>query len=380
MKIIVDENIPLGKEAFENIGEVELCAGRAIDSSVVKNADALVVRSITKVNKELLENSSIKFVGTATIGTDHIDQNYLAENNIAFASAAGCNSYSVTEYVFSAITYFAEKYNFDISEKSIGVVGYGNIGTKIIKVADALGMTSVINDPPLERETNQNIFSSLEDALKCDIVTFHVPLNKDGIDKTVHLLNEKNINLIKDGAILINASRGPVISGDILKNKLLKNKNIHTVLDVWETEPNFDSELFKLVEIGTPHIAGYSFEGKVNGTTMIYEALSDFIKSPKTWKPNLDKVEDNVVVIEDNETTLSVLKKLFNKSYNVIDDDTKMRKCVDFTEEKRAEFFDLLRKNYRKRRELNNFEVIMSFENDKLRNLLNVLRVKQIAR
>ena len=376
MKIVVDENIPLGKEAFGTIGEVVLCAGRAIDNSVVKNADALVVRSITKVNESLLENTSIKFVGTATIGTDHIDQEYLAEKNIAFSSAAGCNSYSVVEYVFSAITYFAEKYNFDISKKSIGVVGYGNIGTKVIKVADALGMTSVINDPPLERETDNNTFSSLEDALACDIVTFHVPLNKNGIDKTVHLLNENNIGLIKDGAILINASRGPVISNKVLKERLLENNNIYTVLDVWETEPNFDSELFQLVEIGTPHIAGYSFEGKVNGTTMIYEALSNFLKLEKTWKPLLNKVKENFVAIEKNESVLSVLIKLFNKSYNVMDDDAQMRKCVDYPDGRKSECFDSLRKKYRKRRELNNFEVNINFENDKLQNLLNVLRVK----
>ena len=377
MKIIVDENIPLGKEAFENIGEVELHGGRTINNSVVKDADALVVRSITKVNKELLQNSSIKFVGTATIGTDHIDEEYLAESGVAFSSAAGCNSYSVTEYIFSAITYFAEKYNFDISKKSIGVIGYGNIGTKIIKVANALGMTSVINDPPLERDSDSNIFSSLDEALKCDIVTFHVPLNKDGVDKTVHLLNDENINLIKDDAIVINASRGPVISNEALKKRLQKKNNLHAVIDVWETEPNFDSELLQLVEIGTPHIAGYSFEGKVNGTTMIYEALSDFLKTPKTWKPILDKVSNNEITIEKEDDTLAIFKKLFDKSYNVIDDDAMLRESVNFTDEKKSEHFDLLRKKYRRRRELNNFKVIMNFENDKLENLLNVLRVKK---
>jgi erythronate-4-phosphate dehydrogenase len=375
MKIIVDENIPLGKEAFENIGEVELHGGRNINNSIVKNADALVVRSITKVNKELLENSSIKFVGTATIGTDHINEEYLAKSGVAFSSAAGCNSYSVTEYVFSAITYFAEKYNFDISEKSIGVIGYGNIGTKIIKVANALGMKSVINDPPLERDSNSNVFSSLEEALKCDIVTFHVPLNKDGIDKTVHLLNDENINLIKDDAILINASRGPVVSNNALKKRLQKKNNLHTVIDVWETEPNFDSELLQLIEIGTPHIAGYSFEGKVNGTTMIYEALSDFLKTPKTWKPILDKVSSNEITIEKEESTLAIFKKLFNKSYNVIDDDAMLRESVNFTDEKKSKHFDLLRKKYRRRRELNNFKAIMNFENNELKNLLTVLRV-----
>jgi len=378
MKIVVDENIPFGKEAFENLGDVELHSGREISNSFLKNsnAEALIVRSITKVNKELLDNTKIKFVGTATIGTDHIDQSYLNEKGIAFSSAAGCNSYSVTEYVFSALTYFAGKYKFNIEDKSIGVIGYGNIGTKIIKIADALGMKRVINDPPLERKNDEKIFSSLEEALQCDIVTFHVPLNKDGIDKTVHLLNDKNINLIKDDAILINASRGSVISNAALKNRLQKNNNIHAVLDVWESEPNFDAELLELVEIGTPHIAGYSFEGKVNGTTMIYEALSDFMSAPKRWKPILEKVENNRITIYEDENYNQIFKKLFDKSYNIIEDDTLLRESLKLQNDERAKHFDSLRKNYRRRRELNNFEVVSNIKNNKLENVLKTLRLK----
>ncbi len=375
MKLVIDENIVQAKEAFSSLGNTTFLNGRTITNKILLDTDILIVRSITNVNEDLLKNTNIKFVGTATIGTDHIDKNYLQKNNIGFSSAAGCNSYSVTEYVFSVITHFANKYKFNISDKSIGVVGYGNIGTKIVKIAKSLGMKVVINDPPLERESSENIFSPLEEALKCDIVTFHVPLNKDGIDKTVHLLNEKNIELIKENAIVINSSRGPVVCNKVLKERLKSINNIHAVLDVWETEPNFDSELFELLEIGTPHIAGYSYEGKLNGTKIIYDALSNFLKIEATWKPFLEKVVDNKIEVKSNEDYKEIFTKLFNKSYNVMDDDALLRKSIGLSEVDKSTHFDSLRKNYRIRRELNNFEAILDFNNKKLKNILKVLRV-----
>ena len=375
MKIVVDENIPFGFEAFSTLGEVELCAGRKIDNNILQNADALVVRSITKVNEELLKNTNVKFVGTATIGKDHIDEEYLSKNGIAFSSAAGCNSYSVTEYVFSALAFLANKYNFDISTMSIGIIGYGNIGTKVAKVAKTLGMKVVINDPPLKRESNNEMFSELNEALSCDIVTFHVPLNKEGTDKTVHLLNEKNINLIKPNSVLINASRGAVVSNEALKSRLQNNNDIHVVLDVWETEPDFDAELLRLVDIGTPHIAGYSHEGKVNGTTMIYNALAEHVGTSKNWKPTLESVADSLIEIDENDEIINVLTKLFRKSYEIIEDDLNLRKSLDLSSDKRGEYFDMLRKTYRKRRELNNFRVVLNSEKKEIKNLIKVLRV-----
>lgn len=376
MKLVVDENIVQGKEAFAPLGEVTFLNGREITNEVLLDADVLIVRSITNVNETLLKNTKIKFVGTATIGTDHIDLNYLNENSIRFSSAAGCNSYSVAEYVFSAITYFAIKYNFELSEKSIGIVGYGNIGTKIVKIANELGMKVVINDPPLERNLDENIFSPLEETLKCDIITFHVPLNLEGRDKTLHLLNEKNIKLIKNGAIIINSSRGPVVSNQALKLRLKEKNDIHAVLDVWEEEPNYDVELFNLAEIGTPHIAGYSFEGKVNGSKLIYDALSDYLKTEKTWKPFLEKVVDSKFLVSEEMSNSQILQKLFDKSYKIVDDDFLMRQSLGLLETEKVKHFDSLRKNYRKRRELNNFEVGLKSDNNKLKKLLKVLRIK----
>jgi len=376
VKIIVDENIPFGREAFENFGEVELHNGREINSSICKNGDALIVRTTTKVNEELLKNSSVKFVGTSTIGTDHIDQDYLNNSNIAFSSAAGCNSHSVAEYVFSALTYLTNKHDLNLSKLSIGVVGYGNIGKKVVAISDALGMRVVVNDPPLQRTTSERDFSTLEEALKCDIVTLHVPLNKSGVDKTIHLLSEENINLIKENAILINSSRGPVVSNEALKKRLEENNNIYTVLDVWETEPNYDYELLKLVDIGTSHIAGYSYEGKVTGTLMIYNALAKHLAVNPNWKPKLAEVVNNKIEISGIESDEELLQKIFNKSYNVMDDDKFLREGLSLPNDEKSEHFDKLRKNYKIRRELNNYRTTLNSDNEKSKNLMNVLRLK----
>lgn len=375
MKIVVDENISYGKQAFENLGNVELIPGREITNEHIIDKDALIVRSITNVNNELLEKSKVKFVGTATIGTDHIDEEYLSKEQIKFGYAPGCNSYAVTEYVYSAITYIANKQKLNLENMSIGIVGYGNIGSKLEVVAKSLGLKIVINDPPLERATNNKMFSSLEEALSCDIVTFHVPLNLEGIDKTVHLLNEKNISLLKENAILINASRGMVVDNNALKNRLKKNKNIYAVLDVWEKEPNYDVELMELVEIGTPHIAGYSFEGKVNGTTIIYEQLCEHLKIKPTWIPILPEVSDNSINLEGKESKLEILTALFDKSYQIKNDDILMREASDFTEEEKTAHFDSLRKNYRLRRELINYHVHKESLNQNNLHLLSSLRL-----
>ena len=378
MKIIVDENIPFGREAFKNFSEVELCNGREIDASLCKDADALIVRSITKVDETLLNNSSIKFVGTCTIGRDHIDQAYLEKRHIAFSSAAGCNSYSVAEYVFSALASLANKHQLTLSKLTIGVVGYGNIGKKVVAIAEALRMKVVVNDPPLERSTNERDFSTFEEVLKCDIVTFHVPLNRGDRDNTLHLLNEKNINLIKENTMIINTSRGPVVSNEALKKRIKEKGDIYAVLDVWEGEPDYDSELLQLIDIGTPHIAGYSYEGKVNGTVMIYDALSKHLGIDPHWKPGLPQVVDNQIEISGSETIEELLSKVFIKSYTIMEDDRLMRQRVNLPSSDRAEYFDKLRREYKIRRELNNFEVSLNSNNERFKELLKVLRIQII--
>ena len=212
LKILVDENIVFAESAFNQIGEVMLLPGRKITNSSLKNIDILIVRSVTKVDGDLLKNTSVKFVGTATIGTDHIDLEYLKANNIYFVDAKGCNAYSVAEYIIAALLNLAVRFDFKLQNKSIGIVGVGNVGSKVAFFAKAIGMQVLFNDPPLKRSGDTREFSEFEEILKCDVITLHTPLNLSGIDKTFYLLNQKNLDKLKDGTILINSSRGAVIN------------------------------------------------------------------------------------------------------------------------------------------------------------------------
>ncbi|MFI5238071.1 MAG: 4-phosphoerythronate dehydrogenase, partial [Ignavibacteriales bacterium] len=269
MNIIVDANIAFADKAFSHLGNIKLVDGRTLSNENVKDADILIVRSITNVNEELLKHSKVRFVGTATIGTDHIDLDYLHNHNIQFADAKGCNADSVAEYVFTALLKIASEKNISLRGKTIGVVGVGNIGSRVARLAESLGMKSIQNDPPLERNGIGNNYVSLEEILQADIITLHVPMTMEGIDKTFHLLNKENLNRINKGTIIINSSRGAVIYNDALLNESI-NKNFELALDVWEDEPSINTKLLVKTKIATPHIAGYSFEGKVNGTKMIY--------------------------------------------------------------------------------------------------------------
>ncbi|MBT8386806.1 MAG: 4-phosphoerythronate dehydrogenase, partial [Ignavibacteria bacterium] len=286
MNIVVDENIAYAKEVFSKFGDVHLADGRRITNQQLKNVDALIVRSITNVNRNLLDGTKVKFVGTATIGCDHVDLNYLKKKNISFADAKGCNADSVAEYVFTALLKIAANENLMLNKKSIGVVGIGNIGSRIVKIAQALGMSVLKNDPPLERKGIGIKYVSLDEILQADIITLHVPLNKGGRDNTVHLLNKDNLNQIRNGAIIINTSRGVVIDNDALYN-ITRSKRLFNILDVWENEPSVSIGLLNMTQIATAHIAGYSLEGKLNGTKMICEALYSFMGKPPSWKPEL---------------------------------------------------------------------------------------------
>ncbi|MFN3693868.1 MAG: 4-phosphoerythronate dehydrogenase [Ignavibacterium sp.] len=225
MKIIVDENIAFAKEAFSLFGDVVLLPGREITNETLKNADVLIIRSVTDVNEKLLSNTSVKFVGTATIGTDHIDLDYLKSMDITFADAKGCNAYAVAEYFLTALLKVCSDEDISLQNKSIGVIGVGNVGSKVAGFSELLGLKVLKNDPPLQRENPDENFYSLDEVLQCDIITLHVPLTLEGEDKTYHLLNAENFEVLKDGSILINTSRGAVIDNQALR-KVINQKNL----------------------------------------------------------------------------------------------------------------------------------------------------------
>jgi len=373
LKILVDENIAFADSAFNLLGEVKLISGREITNKSLKDKDILIVRSITKVDEDLLKNTPVKFVGTATIGTDHIDLEYLDKQKIYFADAKGCNAFSVAEYVVAALFNIAARYDFELKGKSIGIVGVGNVGSKVAYFAEALGMKVILNDPPLKRSGDKRNFAELDEILSCDVITLHTPLNLSGIDKTFHLINKENLNKIKNGTIIINSSRGAVINNYDLLNEI-ENKNLKVVLDVWENEPDINEELLKKVLIATPHIAGYSYEGKVNGTKIIYKSLCSYLQKEPVFNFNLNKPDNFRLNLTNEDKVERNLNNIIDQIYPIRRDDIKMKKSVMMTQLERIKFFDLQRKNYPVRREFNNYYIISENMNNDVKSILSKLR------
>ena len=377
LKIIIDENIAFAREAFNQFGQIILLPGKKITNQELQKADILIVRSVTQVNEDLLKNTAVKFVGTATIGTDHIDLDYLNKNNIVFADAKGCNAYSVAEYVITALLFLADKLDLKLSDKTIGIVGVGNIGSKVAAFANALGMKVLLNDPPLQRNGDKREFLPLDKILSTDIITFHVPLIKEGVDKTYHILDKEKMGLINKNAILINTSRGPVVDNKELIN-VIREKNLRVVLDVWENEPDVNLDLLKEVLIGSPHIAGYSREGKVNGTKMIYNALCNYLNVEQKFDLKNDFIEGSDLKLLDFPEPEKSLNNLVSKIYNIKADDDLMREMINKTKAEKVFYFESLRKDYPLRREFTNYKISIAKEKSYLKNTLEQLRFKII--
>ena len=362
MKIVADCNIPFVKECFSSLGDVLLSGGRDMDADMVADADVLLVRSITKVGAELLEGSDVKFVGTATIGKDHIDEEYLREKGIGFASAPGSNANSVAEYIVAALLALGKKHKFTLEGRSIGIVGVGNVGSRVEKKVRALGMEVVLNDPPLARETGDSKYRPIDEVYGCDFVTVHTPLTFEGEDKTYHLADSDFLGALKAECYFINTSRGEVVDTDALKKAIAEKKISGAVLDVWENEPDIDGELLLMVELSTPHIAGYSYDGKVAGMTMIYEAAcrclgvdaehspADFLPDPEVGLIDLDDFSGS-----EQEIIASVVQQV----YVINRDDFNTREILLIEPEGRGKWFDDLRKDYPIRREFPNTEVLV---------------------
>ena len=375
MKLVIDENIASAKQAFNQFGEILLTNGRDICNDILRNADVLIVRSITNVNENLLANTNVKFVGSATIGTEHIDTNYLNIKEIVFASSKGCNADSVTEYVFTSLIKIASERNLTIKDKTIGIIGVGNIGSKVVNIAQTLGLKVLKNDPPKERAGIGTGYVSLEEAIQADIITLHVPLNRTGIDKTIHLLDSKRLNKIKANAVLINTSRGAVVDNTALLNSI-SDRKLNVVLDVWEDEPYINPGLLQKVILSTPHIAGYSLEGKINGTKMIYDALCKFTANPKEWQPVFPTIEHSEIELPASKFVEQKLHFIFKQIYNIANDDVLLRGILKIDKKEMGAFFDKLRKEYPVRREFNNYTILIREADKHLTDLLKSFRFK----
>jgi len=378
MKIVADENIPLVKLAFGSFGEVETMPGRMIRPEAVRDAEVLLVRSITKVDAALLSGSRVRFVGTATIGVDHVDREWLKREGIGFASAPGSNAESVAEYVVAALLVLAERMNVSLAGKSLGIVGVGNVGSRVARNARALGMRVLLNDPPLKRATGDARYLTLEETLQADIVSLHVPLTREGPDRTWHLADEDFFRRMRPGSVFINTSRGAVADSGALMKALGKTL-VAAVLDVWEHEPGIDPHLLERVQIGTPHIAGYSYDGKVTGTEMLYRAYCEFADKTPEWTPggDLPEAETPLVRLDTRKKKgEELLREAVKAVYDIEADDRRMRNLLSLSQEEIGPAFDRLRKEYPWRREFTNTTVVMDPKDTGVMNMLAGLRFR----
>jgi erythronate-4-phosphate dehydrogenase len=368
MLIVADDKIPFLKGVLEPYAEMVYIPGTAITSEDVKNADGLIVRTRTKVNQALLEGSKVKSVVSSTIGTDHMDIPWLEKNSIAWANAPGCNSGSVKQYIASVFAALEMNY-FPLRGKTLGVVGVGNVGSKVAKVGEAFGMRVLLNDPP--RNNHEPGFPNVDLNVllqMSDVVTFHVPLTRDGEYATEYLLNDTTLMMMKRGSVLINSSRGEVVEQRVLMKGISSGLIERAILDVWENEPNISRDMLERLMLGSPHIAGYSVDGKANGTAAAVQFMSGrFGFGLDNWQPSdLPNLDDMSLSVTDVDDPLNLkLAKAVISTYDVNIDSQRLRED--------PENFEAIRGNYPIRREFPAWKVQIPKGDDELKKSLKLL-------
>ncbi|SFP31509.1 4-phosphoerythronate dehydrogenase PdxB [Pseudomonas borbori] len=375
MQIVADENIPLLDEFFAGFGQIRRLPGRGIDAAAVADAELLLVRSVTRVDRALLEGSAVRFVGTCTIGTDHLDLAYFAQAGIGWASAPGCNARGVVDYVLGSLLLLAEQQGVALATRTYGVVGAGEVGARVVEVMRGLGWRVLVCDPPRQLAEGGD-FVSLEQLLaECDVLSLHTPLERGGAQPTHHLLDARRLGQLKPGAWLINASRGAVVDNSALRELLQRRDDLQVVLDVWEGEPQVDVELAGLCRIATPHIAGYSLDGKLRGTAQIYSALCAHLGRtptvslaelmPAPWLAELS--------LDASADPAWALATLCRAVYDPRRDDADLRRSLQGDTAHRRVAFDALRKHYPMRREIDGLSVKLQGDAPQLAQMIKAL-------
>lgn len=362
MKVIADDKIPFLKGVLEPFTDVEYLPSNKITRDIIKDCDALLIRTRTLCNAQLLEGTNIKFIGTATIGYDHIDTDFCNKAGITWKNAPGCNSGSVYQFVASVLVQLAKRNGFSLKDRSLGVVGVGHVGSKVVRLGELLGMHVYLCDPPRVRNENLCGFISLEGILReCDIISFHVPLKHTEPDKTFHMIDRNMLDHLNPGTILINTSRGEVADTDTVKEALRSGKLKDIVLDVWENEPTIDPELMQMAAIATPHIAGYSADGKANGTSMIVREFSNFFNlGIDAWETSEIPLPDKPEITIDctGRKDEEIIASAILATYDVLKDDKRLRATPGDFEKQRG--------TYPLRREFHAFSLVLDNANYEL--------------
>ena len=369
IRIVADHKIPFLQGALEGVASVRFLPGGEISRDDLVDADALITRTRTICNKELLEHTGIRFIASATIGYDHIDTDFCDQAGIGWTNAPGCNASSVQQYVVSALLCLAVRRGFDLDGLTLGVVGVGHVGSRVARAGQALGMKVLLNDPPRARSEGAEAFTPLEKLLEqADVITLHVPLNRKGEDKTAGMVDNRFTGRVKRGAVLINTSRGGVVEEDALVRGLSSGKLGDVVLDVFRGEPVVNPGLLDAVTLATPHIAGYSLDGKANGTGMAVRAVSKYFSlDMDDWQPSgIPLPEDPVLDVDaGSRSGRGLLWDLYRKTYDITRDDAMLRNDPSA--------FEQLRGDYPFRRELGAYSVRLSGGSHWFRGLIETL-------
>ena len=345
MRIVIDRNIPGVDTTFAQHGDIEAVDGRSLDRQRLIHADALIIRSVTRVNAALLEDTAVQFVGTATIGTDHLDTSWLEQRGITWASAPGCNSDAAAQYTLAMIWLACERLERNPSDQSVGIIGRGNVGSRLQQLLAVLGISCLANDPPLA-DSGTSGLGSLDEALSQDIVCLHVPLTLHGPYPTFRMIDSMQLAKMHDFALLVNTARGDVLDGAALLSQLSIGR-LHAALDVWPGEPQLEPVLLKATTVATPHVAGYSMDGKLNGTLMVYEAFCAWLDEP----PNPCVYPDGEVLEMDLHAVKNPISSALQAACFVPRHDSAMRRLIDLAPNDRALMFDRLRRQYPSRRD-----------------------------
>jgi erythronate-4-phosphate dehydrogenase len=380
MIIALDQAMPYWEEAFSKLGEIRLFSGNDLKPEIIRDADALIARSVTPVRAPLLDHSSVRFVAAACAGIDQIDRTYLKKREVAFGYAAGCNADAVSEYIVTALHVMAARRGWDLRSKSLAVIGVGNVGSRVARKACALGMEVLLCDPPLHDLTGDTRYQSFEDVLKADILSFHVPLLRDGPYPTWHMMDRRALDCLKPEQILINSSRGAVVDNQELKYALQEKRIAGAVLDVWEGEPRIDYSLLELVDIGTPHLAGTTLDGKIKATEMVRDEFCRFFGMKASGNMNELYPNPQKVLPENGKSNQDVILSVLQQIFSLTQHDADLRALGAFTKERAAANFEQLRIRQVLRPEFHHFVVEIEEQQKELADIFAGLGFKVITR